>query len=237
VRARDRRRPEYELLDTGVFADDRYFDVAVEYAKATVDDLLIRVAVTNRGAERPRCTSCRRCGSRNTWTWEPGSPRPRLRAGSSRVGGSVVEAETRRSAAWLVCEGTADLPLTENETNARRLWGAANPTMYVKDAFDDYVVHGRADAVNPARVGRRGAHFRLMLAPGRRAPSTCGSPTSRPRRSRWPRLRCAARAAAAEADEFYATVWTASCSEDARAVAAPGLCRDALEQAVLSPRR
>src|SRR5206468_4012715 len=132
---RDRRRPEYELLDTGVFADNRYFDVVVEYAKATVDDLLIRVAITNRGAEPAEVHVLPTLWFRNTWAWEPGSPRPRLCAGSSRVGWSVVAAEhATLGRRWLVCEGAADLLFTENETNARRPWGAANPTTYVVDA-------------------------------------------------------------------------------------------------------
>src|SRR3989449_623044 len=154
---RDRRRPEYELLDTGVFADNRYFDVVVEYAKATVDDLLIRVAITNRGAEPAEVHVLPTLWFRNTWAWEPGSPRPRLCAGSSRVGWSVVAAEhATLGRRWLVCEGAADLLFTENETNARRLWGATNPTTYVKDAFDDYVVHGRADAVKRWLTGDPG---------------------------------------------------------------------------------
>src|SRR5438445_493886 len=90
---RDRRRPEYELVDTGVFADNRYFDVVVEYAKATVDDLLIRVAITNRGAEPAEVHVLPTLWFRNTWAWEPGSPRPRLCARSSSVGWSVVAAE------------------------------------------------------------------------------------------------------------------------------------------------
>src|SRR5207247_3997362 len=106
---RARRRPEYELLDTGVFADNRYFDVVVEYAKATVDDLLIRVAITNRGAEPAEVHVLPTLWFRNTWAWEPGSPRPRLCAGSSRVGWSVVAAgHAAVGRSWMLGVGGAD---------------------------------------------------------------------------------------------------------------------------------
>src|SRR5260370_1153284 len=118
---RDRRRPEYELLDTGVFADDRYFDVVVEYAKAGVDHLLIRIAVTNRGPEAAELHVLPTLWFRNTWTWEPGTARPRLRAASSRVGVGVVEAEHETlGRRWLACDRSADLLFTENETSAPR---------------------------------------------------------------------------------------------------------------------
>src|SRR5437870_1656058 len=193
-----------------------------EAARATVDDLLIRVAITTRGAEPAEVHVLPTLWFRNTWAWEPGSPRPRLCAGSSRVGWSVVAAEhATLGRRWLVCEGAADLLFTENETNARRLWGAANPTTYVKDAFDDYVVHGRADAVNPAGVGTKAAaHYRLTLAPGE-ARVVClrltdAAPAAEPFGRAFDALIERRRR---EADEFYATVVDAACSEDARAVA------------------
>jgi hypothetical protein len=219
---RGRGEPEYELLDTGAFAENRYFDVVVEYAKADVDDVLVRIAVTNRGPETAPLHLLPTLWFRNTWAWEPDAPRPRLRVGASRVGWSVVEAEhPTLGRRWLVCEGAAELLFTENESNVRRLWGAANSTTYVKDAFDDYVVHGRADAVNPTGVGTKAAAcYRLTLAPGETravclrlsAAAPAGEPFGRAfdaileRRQR-------------EADEFYTAVIGGACSADARAVA------------------
>src|SRR5438094_855666 len=219
---RDRRAREYELLDTGVFDDDRYFDVVVEYAKAAIDGMLIRIAVTNRGPEPADVHVLPTLWFRNTWTWGAGSPRPRLRATAPGGGGIVIEAEhATLGRRWLVGEGAADLLFTENETNARRLWGVANTTLYVKDAFHDYVVHGRADAVNPAAVGTKAAaHHRWSLRAGETrtlrlrlsdvAPDA--DPFGRAFDALFERRR-------READEFYATVVPATCSADARAVA------------------
>ena len=219
---RDRRAREYELLDTGVFDDDRYFDVVVEYAKAAIDDVLIRIAVTNRGPEPADVHVLPTLWFRNTWTWEPGSPRPRLRATAPGAGGIVVEAEhATLGRRWLVGEGAADLLFTENETNARRLWGVANTTLYVKDAFHDYVVHGRADAVNPAAVGTKAAaHHRWSLRAGEtrtlRLRLSDAAPDADPFGRAFDALFERRRR---EADEFYATVVPATCSADARAVA------------------
>jgi hypothetical protein len=163
-RWRGRGAPEFELVDTGVFDEDRYFDVVVEYAKAEIDDILIRVSVTNRGPEAAECHLLPTLWFRNTWSWQAGSPRPRLAAG--RAG--VIEADHESlGLRWLAVEGAPDLLFTENETNFERLYGAANATPYVKDGIDDYVVHGRREAVNPAREGTKAAaHYRLRVAPG-----------------------------------------------------------------------
>src|SRR5438309_1743267 len=164
----------------------------------------------------------RLCFALALWNGRDPILKERLFGGSSRVGWSVVAAEhATLGRRWLVCEGAADLLFTENETNARRLWGAANPTTYVKDAFDDYVVHGRADAVNPAGVGTKAAaHYRLTLAPGE-ARVVClrltdAAPAAEPFGRAFDALIERRRR---EADEFYATVVDAACSEDARAVA------------------
>src|SRR5207253_206941 len=105
---------------------------------------------------------------RNTWSWETGAPRPRLRAAGGRAGWQAIEAEhLMLGRRWLYSEGAADLLFTENETNRERLNGVPNDTAYVKDAFDDYVVHGRTSAVNAVGVGTKAAvHHRLTLAPG-----------------------------------------------------------------------
>ncbi|HEU4439175.1 MAG TPA: glucosidase [Methylomirabilota bacterium] len=163
-RARGRQQPEYELVETGVFEDDRYFDVQVEYAKAGIDDILIRVEVTNRGPESAECHLLPTLWFRNTWSWEAGSPRPRLAA----VGPAVVEADhDTLGLRWLTCGGAPRLLFTENETNFEHLFGVENRTPYVKDGINAYVVEGRDEAVNPAREGTKAAaHYRLRLAPG-----------------------------------------------------------------------
>src|SRR5690242_9363719 len=166
-RWRGRGAPEFELVDTGVFDQDRYFDVVVEYAKAEIDDILIRVSVTNRGPEAAECHLLPTLWFRNTWSWEAGSPKPRLAAS----GPAVIEAEHETlGARWLGCEGTPELLFTENETNFQRLYGVPNPTPYVKDGINDYVVAGRADAVNLDREGTKAAaRYRLRIGPGETA--------------------------------------------------------------------
>src|SRR5207237_2435106 len=170
-RRRDRGQPECELLDTGVFDGDRYFDIAVEYAKAAPDDILVRITATNRGPDRAPRHLLPTLWFRNTWSWDVGAPRPRLRESASRPGWRAIEAEhITLGRRWLSVEGAAELLFTENDTNKQRLWGAPNTSAYVKDGIDDYVVHNRMDAVNPARVGTKAAaHYKLSLAPGETA--------------------------------------------------------------------
>ena len=163
-RRRDRTRPEFELLDTGVFDDERYFDVTVEYAKAAPDDLLVRVTVANRGPEPATLHLLPTLWFRNTWSWDPGAVRPRLAA----AGPGLIEADhATLGRRWLLCEDADELLFTENDTNRARLFGAPNESPYVKDAFHEHLVHGRPGAVNPARTGTKAAaHYRLTLAAG-----------------------------------------------------------------------
>ncbi|HWA08278.1 MAG TPA: hypothetical protein VG838_02310 [Opitutaceae bacterium] len=166
-RRRGRNEPEFELLDTGVFDDGRYFDVFVDYAKAGENDLCIQITVANRGPEAAKLHVLPTLWFRNTWTWDR-SAKPGLRAlvdgrvqcDHATLGRFFLENEMPDGAepSWL---------FTENETNAARLFGAENPSRHVKDAFHDCVVSGRADAVNPARTGTKcAAHHALELAPG-----------------------------------------------------------------------
>ncbi len=167
-RRRGRRDPEFELLDTGVFHEGRYFDVAVEYAKADTDDILICITATNRGPDPAPLHLLPTLWFRNTWSWTPGAERPRL----ARETGSAVVAEHPEMEGLyrLQCDGAPDLLFTENESNARRLWGVDNPSPYVKDAFHECVVHGDREAVNPAGEGTKAAaHYRLHVGPGESA--------------------------------------------------------------------
>src|SRR5262249_41872195 len=116
-RQRDRTQREHELIDTGVFEDDRYFDVVVEYAKASADDLLIRITATKRGPEAAPPRLLPTLWFRNTWSWDVGAPRPRLRVAGSRAGWHVIEAEhATLGRRWLSAEGAADLLFTENDS-------------------------------------------------------------------------------------------------------------------------
>jgi hypothetical protein len=163
--------PEFELLDTGVFEGNRYFDVFVEYAKATPDDLLIEVGVCNRGPEAAGLHLLPTIWFRNTWSWVDGAARPALRRAPDGPGCRVIAAEHAELGAWtLHAEGAPALLFTENETNTERLFGTANRTPYVKDAFENCLVHGRHDAVNPEQRGTRAAaHYTVTVPAGGRS--------------------------------------------------------------------
>ena len=152
-RGRSREEFEYELLDTGAFADDRYFDVFVEYAKEGPEDVLVRITVHNRGPEAARLRVLPTLWFRNTWSWGDDEPKPSLR--EARPG--VIQATHHELGEyWLSCDGASELLFTENESNASRLWSQPNPSPYVKDAFHAYIISGRGEAVNPAKVGHQG---------------------------------------------------------------------------------
>ncbi|HWC68385.1 MAG TPA: hypothetical protein VG478_09995 [Acidimicrobiales bacterium] len=163
-RARSRTDFEYELLDTGVFDGDRYVDVDVEYAKSGPDDVHIRITLANRAPTPATIHALPTLWLRNTW-WM-GQPKGMLHAAAGRDGGPVIVAEhSDLDQMELRCSGDPTLLFTENETNCARLWGTANATSYVKDAFHEYVVHGRADAVNPARTGTKSAALYVHEVP------------------------------------------------------------------------
>ena len=169
-RKRRKDQPEYELLETGVFIDDHYFDVFVEYAKADVEDIFIKITVENRGPEAARLRLLPTIWFRNTWSWENSEPRPeaKLRRGPSdpRIELNHPEYGER----WLICQGSPEFLFTENETNRKRLFGAENDSPYVKDGINDYVVHGNTKSVNPELRGTKAAaHYKLEIGPGQSA--------------------------------------------------------------------
>ncbi|HEV3062397.1 MAG TPA: hypothetical protein VGY48_29385 [Vicinamibacterales bacterium] len=166
-RRRGRSDPEWELLDSGVFDGDRYHDVFVEYAKADVDDILVRISVENRGPESARLHVLPTVWFRNTWSWGRGRVRPELRAVSVEAGGVIELNHPVIGARWLHCADTPSLLFTENETNAERCFGVASRTPYVKDGINDYVVRGIQAAINPsARGTKAAAHHVLDTAAG-----------------------------------------------------------------------
>ncbi len=160
--------PEFELLDTGVFAENRYFDVFVEYAKDSAEDILIQISVSNRGAESKTLHLLPTLWFRNTWSWSDGRAKPRLKKLKVDNSLSIVEAEHKiLGERWLYCEGLTELLFTENETNKERLFGGNNTSPYVKDGINDYIVHGRKEAVNPAQIGTKvAAHYLLNVGAG-----------------------------------------------------------------------
>jgi len=211
---RSKEEFEYELLDTGIFDDDRYFDVFVEYAKADPEDLLIRISVHNRGPEKTEIHLLPTLWFRNTW--ESGeTAKPSLR----RIEGDrVLASHAELGERTLQCDGSPELLFTENETNAKRLWGGSNSSTYVKDAFHEYVIAGAKEAVNPEKVGTKAAAlYRLEVPAG-------GSRVVRLRLSKQPggdgfsNFDKIFAARITEADEFFDRVTPRNLSEDERRV-------------------
>jgi len=162
-RRRGKLEPEFELLDTGVFDDDRYFDVVVEYAKASPGDIRLRVTVHNRGPDDATIHVLPQLWFRNTWSWNGQvEQKPALEASGP---GSLTGEHAELGQFELFADAPDELLFCENETNPRRLYGQNDATGYFKDAFDDYVVHGRRDAVNPGRAGTKAASHHVLHVP------------------------------------------------------------------------
>ncbi|HEY7098687.1 MAG TPA: glucosidase, partial [Terriglobales bacterium] len=214
-RRRSREEFEYELLDTGVFDADEYFDVFVEYAKSDPQDILIRITVHNRGPEAAVLHLLPTLWFRNTWSWGKSGDKPFIR----QVGDATVMAtHAQLGDRTLICDGNPKLLFTENESNATRLWGQSNSSPYVKDAFHEYVVSGNQAAINPNGAGTKAAaHYRLEVPAG-------GSQVLRLRLSQKPAVDAfrafdeifASRLA--DADEFYNRITPTNLSEDERRV-------------------
>src|SRR6202142_217938 len=154
--------PEYELLDTGVFAENRYFDVFVEYAQVEPGDILMKITAWNRG---PTATLhlIPQLVLRNTWSWEAGCDKPELRAAEE---GAIAIEPAGLGASRLYFDGDAEVLYTENKTNAPRLWNCGD-TGYFKDAFHECIVGGQRDRVNPARIGTKaGVWYQSSIPPG-----------------------------------------------------------------------
>jgi hypothetical protein len=165
---RSRLELEYELLDTGVFEDNRYFDVTVEYAKGAPEDILIRITATNRGPAPAMLVALPTIWFRNTWRVEGDAVRPSLRETRGPDGTRLIAAShPELGDRWLYVNGDAPLLFTDNETNTGRIFRQSSGDPYVKDGINDFVVHGREAAVNPAHVGTKAAVYgRTIVAPG-----------------------------------------------------------------------
>jgi hypothetical protein len=224
-RSRTKTEPEYELLDTGIFDDNRYFDVVVEYAKATPEDLLMAVTVHNRGPDDAELHVLPTVWFRHTWSWAGTEERPSLRTVTVVEGVSAVRAEHavlgRR---WFYADRAVPVLVTGNETNNERVFGSANETPYVKDGIDRAVVHQDDTAVDPTGVGTKAAmHYRLRVAAG-------GSETVRVRLTDTESSRVdpvdfdtVMRTRRGEADDFWAGVLTGDLTDDERLVARQAL--------------
>ncbi|KAM3098250.1 MGH1-like glycoside hydrolase domain-containing protein [Phormidesmis sp. 146-12] len=166
-RRRNRQEPEFELLETGVFEQDRYFDVLIEYAKHSAEDVLIQITITNRGAEAKSLRILPTLWFRNTWSWNGVTDKPILHAQTDN-GANVIEAShPTLGKRWLYVQGNPELLFTENETNCDRIFGCPNPSPYVKDSIHEYVMQGRKEAVNPEQTGTKAAaHYQFTIEAG-----------------------------------------------------------------------
>jgi hypothetical protein len=222
-RRRGKQDREFELVDTGVFDDGRYFDVFVEYAKVDCEDLFAKITVTNRGPDAAPLHVLPTIWFRNTWSWNGSSLRPRMeQAADAPNGTSVIALEHGElGQRWLYCAGTPDLHFTENDTNTERLFGYSNGARYFKDGINEAVVNRRSDRVNPRQVGTRAAaHYMLSVPAGAstiiqlrlsdKGPEAVGHPFGSAGETFKRRQE--------EADEFFATVIPSDLSADARSV-------------------
>ena len=215
-RNRSRYELEYELLDTGIFDDDRYFDVLIEYAKADAEDILIQISIANRGPEAAPLHVLPTLWFRNTWSWPVGGAKPVLTTVGG-TGNSVVQAHITDSLLdkyisdyYLYCDGVVPLLFTENETNHQRLSDMPNASSFAKDGINNYIVHGQQDAVNPSNAGTKvSPHYEITVGAGetkvirlrlsKKSPAQIGEPFGA-----YFDQTVAARLQ--EADEFYKTV-------------------------------
>jgi len=170
-KGRNRGDMEYELLDTGIFDSDRYFDVFVEYAKQSAEDILIQISISNRGPESATLHVLPTLLFRNTWTWWPDTVKPSLKkAGSKKDAAIIAASHDQLGDRYLYCEGNTELLFTENETNNERIFGTPNASPFVKDGINNYVVNGKKDVVNPQGTGTKAAaHYSITVGAGQTA--------------------------------------------------------------------
>ena len=205
-RRRGRGRPEYELLDTGVFNDNRYFDVFVEYAKGDVEDILIKITATNRGPDAAPLRILPTIWFRNTWSWGDERARPDMHA----IPGAIELDHPAYGRRWLYYESSPELLFTDNETNYKRLFGTENRYPCVKDGINDYIVHGDKNAVCEEPMGTKAAiHYPALIAPGQAVTirlRLTEIDLSNPRKSAFVDFEKIFSQRKNEADEFYETV-------------------------------
>jgi hypothetical protein len=218
-RQRGKNAPEFELIDTGMFDGDRYFDVVVEYAKADVEDILVKITATNRGPEKASLNLLPTIWFRNTWSWnQNGTAKPYLYSTSE---GAIELNNVEPGKRWLYCDGAPELLFTENETNTQRLFNFTNGSRYFKDGINEYIVHGNEQAVNAEQRGTKAAaNYKLTIAPGATAMirlRLTGEDYGQ-RQDAFADFEESFDSRVREADEFYQTVIPEHLSDDARLV-------------------
>ncbi|MGH7555030.1 MAG: MGH1-like glycoside hydrolase domain-containing protein, partial [Longimicrobiales bacterium] len=226
TRQRSRRDREYELIDTGIFADDRYFDIVVEYAKDSPEELVMQISVFNRGPEPATLHLLPTLWFRNTWQAQGAGGKPSLSQAKQEGNSAILARHPRLGERYLRCDRSVSLLFTENETNAERVFGSPNAAAHVKDGINEYVVHGRSEAVNAQRVGTKAAaHYDLVIPAGAAEVVRLRlgeEPPVTPRRGRkdlfGTRIAEQLEIRHREADEFYDSIAPAGVSADARNV-------------------
>jgi hypothetical protein len=213
-RRRGRGEPEFELIDTGVFNENRYFDVEIEYAKADVDDILMQVTIHNRAAEPAQLHVLPQLWARNTWSWNPDSMRPQFVVGQDHS----ISVDHPQLPRRLHCEGSPQFLFCQNETNIKRLSGISAPGHHFKDGINDYIVNGDTEAVRLDGWGTKvAAHYRLSLPPGE-SRRLCARLTPANHPSGLDDFDRVFDQRRAEADEFYAELQQYIADPDARLV-------------------
>ncbi len=217
-RQRNRGDMEYELLDTGIFNEDRYFDVFVEYAKDTPEDILIQISVANRGPNAATLHVLPTLWFRNTWAWGEGGTKPSLKEVTFKKADHAVAASGPGvGERYMYFQGDQELLFTENDTNKQRIFGTPNDTSFVKDGINNYIVNGDSGAVNPKHEGTKvAAHYPLNIGAGKTAtirlrltdvdPSKIGDP--------FKSFDQVMKTRQQEADEFYQHITPAKVSKD-----------------------
>lgn len=222
-RNRSKTEGEFELIDTGIFDDDRYFDVFVEYAKADAEDILIKITVANRGPESASINVLPTIWFRNRWSWYGNKSNCELKA--TEHGAIEIECP-EYGKRYLYIEGDHELLFTENETNSARLFGSPNLAPFVKDAFNDYLIHGKDTAVNSEKRGTKAAANFSLEIPARSEVTLrlrlsdldTSTQKSKAKRSPFADFDLIFQQRASEADEFYSGLIREDLSDDAKLV-------------------
>ncbi|WP_068471367.1 MGH1-like glycoside hydrolase domain-containing protein [Candidatus Protochlamydia phocaeensis] len=213
---------EYELLDTGIFNEDRYFDVFVEYAKESPEEMLIKISVCNRGPAESTLHLLPTIWFRNVWTWWECKQKPQLNEAADKEGSAIVAHHAELGEYILQADSHVPLLFTENDTNNQRIFGTSNASPYVKDGIHNYVIHGQKEAVNPEKKGTKAAfHYQLKVEGGQTA-TVCLRLSKLPPKARsenfGQNFEAALTKRKQEADEFYTSITPPSISLEAAKV-------------------